>query len=144
MTALPNDQLAEDTTHTVRLDKWLWAARFFKTRQMAIDAINAGRVDVNNERAKPAKTIRLQDVLLLRKPPFAFHLVVKNIAEKRGSAVIARGFYAETAESIAAREMLQRERRDLPPPVFKGRPTKQDRRALENFERKLQSQRDDD
>ena len=144
MNALRTDQLTEDAAQAVRLDKWLWAARFFKTRQMAIDAINAGRVDVNNERAKPAKTIRLHDMLLLRKPPFAFHLVVNSIAEKRGSAVVARGFYAETAESIAARETLQREQRDLPPPVFKGRPTKQDRRALENFERTLQSQRDDD
>ena len=129
---------------TVRLDKWLWAARFFKTRQMAIDAINAGRVDVNNERAKPAKTIRLNDVLLLRKPPFAFHLVVKSMADKRGSAVIARSLYTETPDSIAARASLLREQRDLPPPVFKGRPTKQDRRALENFERTLQSQRDDE
>ena len=133
-----------EATPSVRLDKWLWAARFFKTRQMAIDAINAGRVDVNNERAKPAKTIHLHDVLLLRKPPFAFHLVVKSMADKRGSAVMARELYSETAESVAAREMLQREQRDLPPPVFKGRPTKQDRRALENFERALHKLSDDE
>ncbi len=144
MNALRKDQLTDDVTQSVRLDKWLWATRFFKTRQMAIDAINAGRVDVNSERAKPAKTIRLNDLLLLRKPPFAFHLMVKSIAEKRGSAIMARGLYEETAESAAAREVLQREQRDLPPPVFKGRPTKQDRRALELFERSLNKQRSDE
>ena len=138
------DHVNEDSAPTARLDKWLWAARFFKTRQMAIDAINAGRVDVNSERAKPAKTIRLNDLLLLRKPPYAFHLMVKSISEKRGSAVIARSLYEETTESLAARAALAQEQRDLPPPVFKGRPTKHDRRALENFERALHSQRDDE
>ena len=123
----------------VRLDKWLWAARFFKTRQIAIDAINAGHVDVNNERAKPAKTIKVSDVLLLRKPPYVFHLVVKSIIEKRASAVVARSFYEETAESIAAREQILREQRDMPPPLFKGRPTKQDRRAIQKFERHANS-----
>ncbi len=119
----------------VRLDKWLWAARFFKTRQTAIDAINAGHVDIHNERAKPARMIKIGDVLLLRKPPYAFHLVVKSLVEKRASALIAKGLYEETAESIAAREQLVREQRDLPPPLFKGRPTKQDRRAMQKFER---------
>ena len=119
----------------IRLDKWLWAARFFKTRQLAIDAINAGRLDINNERAKPARTIKIGDVLLLRKPPYAFHLVIKSLVEKRGSALIARGLYEETTQSIAAREQLVREQRDLPPPLFKGRPTKQDRRAIQKFER---------
>ena len=123
----------------VRLDKWLWAARFFKTRQIAIDAINAGHVDVNNERAKPAKTIKVSDVLLLRKPPYVFHLVVKSIIEKRASAVVARSFYEETVESITAREQILREQRDMPPPLFKGRPTKQDRRAIQKFERHANS-----
>lgn len=123
----------------VRLDKWLWAARFFKTRQIAIDAINAGHVDVNNERAKPAKTIKVSDVLLLRKPPYVFHLVVKSIIEKRASAVVARGFYEETVESIAAREQILHEQRNMPPPLFKGRPTKQDRRAIQKFERHANS-----
>lgn len=120
---------------TVRLDKWLWASRFFKTRQGAIDAINAGHVDVNGERAKPAKTIKINDVLLLRKPPYTHHLIIKSIAEKRGSALVARTLFEETPESTAAREMLLREQRNLPPPLFKGRPTKQDRRAIQKFER---------
>ena len=133
-----------------RLDKWLWAARFFKTRQIAVDAINAGHVDVNHERAKPAKTIKVSDVLLLRKPPYAFHLVVKSIVEKRASAVVARGLYEETVESIAAREQILHEQRNMPPPLFKGRPTKQDRRAMQKFERHAnsansgQAMRDDD
>ena len=132
-------QNIENQTGQTRLDKWLWAARFFKTRQMAIDAISAGRVDVNNERAKPSKMIRLNDVLLLRKPPYAFHLIVKNVAEKRGPAAVARGLYEETIESIAAREVLIQERREMPPPVFKGRPTKQDRRRLDQFERSVRA-----
>lgn len=122
------------TQAVVRLDKWLWAARFFKTRQLAIDAINAGRVDVNGERAKPSKTIKLDDLLLLRKPPYVFHLAVKSMVEKRGAASVALGMYEESAASIAARELLSAERRDMPRPLFKGRPTKQDRRAIQKFE----------
>lgn len=117
----------------VRLDKWLWAARLFKTRQIAVDAINAGRVEVNGDRAKPAKTIRAGDVLLVRKPPYAFHLEITGVAEKRGSAAVARTLFAETEASVAARQQLSKELREMPPPVFKGRPTKQDRRALEKF-----------
>jgi ribosome-associated heat shock protein Hsp15 len=131
--------MAESTTdqvngpEAVRLDKWLWTARFFKTRQIAVEAINAGRVEVNGERAKPAKTLRVNDVLLVRKPPYEFHLDVTGLAEKRVSAVRARALYTETEVSVAARLVLSQELRDLPPPVFKGRPTKQDRRALEKF-----------
>jgi ribosome-associated heat shock protein Hsp15 len=127
--------VADSADWVVRLDKWLWAARFFKTRQNAIDAINAGHVDVNNERAKPARTIKINDTLLLRKPPYTFHLIVKNIAEKRGSAMVARTLFEETCESLAARERFFLEQRDMPPPLFKGRPTKQDRRAIQKFER---------
>jgi ribosome-associated heat shock protein Hsp15 len=127
--------VTDSADRVVRLDKWLWAARFFKTRQIAIDAINAGHVDVNDERAKPAKTIKINDALLLRKPPYTFHLIVKNIAEKRGSAMVARTLFEETRESLAARERLFLEQQDMPPPLFKGRPTKQDRRAIQKFER---------
>jgi ribosome-associated heat shock protein Hsp15 len=129
---------------SVRLDKWVWAARFFKTRQLAIEAINAGRIDVNGERAKPAKAIRLGDELLLRKPPYAYHLIVRALGEKRVSAQLARGLYHETPESAAARDALTKELRDMPPPVFKGRPTKQDRRALERFQQSSISREGDD
>ncbi len=120
---------------SVRLDKWLWAARFFKTRQIAIESINAGRVDVNGERAKPAKAVKAGDELLLRKPPYAFHLRVLAVAEKRGPASAARQLYVENAQSVEARERLAAELREMPPPIFKGRPTKRDRREIERFER---------
>lgn len=123
------------TIGTVRLDKWLWAARFFKTRQLAVDAINAGHVDVNGERAKPAKSVKLGDRLRLRKPPVEYHLVVSAVSEKRGSATIARTLFEESAGSIAARDKLVAELRDMPPPLFRGRPTKKDRRTLEHWQR---------
>ena len=123
----------------VRLDKWVWAARFFKTRQLAIEAITAGHVDVNGERAKPAKEIRIGDELSLRKPPYATELVVRGLGEKRASAPLARELYDEKPESIAARQSLQIELRDMPPPLFKGRPTKQDRRALERMHQSMRN-----
>ena len=123
------------TPDAVRIDKWLWAARFFKTRQLSIDAINAGRVDVNGERVKPSKSIKPGDRLLLRKPPVEYQLIVTGIAEKRGSATVAKTLFLESVESIAAREKLAAELRDMPPPLFRGRPTKKDRRTLEKWQR---------
>ncbi len=128
-----------DHANSVRLDKWVWAARFFKTRQLAIEAIAAGHVDVNGDRAKPAKTIRVGDELTLRRPPYSTQLVVQAICEKRVSAPLARELYDETPESIAARQALQNELRDMPPPLFKGRPTKQDRRALERLNQSMRN-----
>ncbi|MCY7387991.1 MAG: RNA-binding S4 domain-containing protein [Burkholderiales bacterium] len=119
----------------VRIDKWLWVARFFKTRQLSIDAINAGRVEVNGERVKPSKSIKPGDSLLLRKPPVAYQMVVTAIAEKRGSATMAKTLFLETTESIATREKVAAELRDMPPPLFRGRPTKKDRRTLEKWQR---------
>ena len=120
---------------SVRVDKWLWAARFFKTRQLAVDAIAAGRVEVNGERVKPAKTIKQGDRLFLRKPPLEYHLVVNAIVEKRGSATVAKTLFAESADSIATRARVAAELRDMPPPLFRGRPTKKDRRTLEQWQR---------
>ena len=118
---------------SVRVDKWLWAARLFKTRQIAIDAIAAGRVYVNDERVKPAKTINVGDRILVRKPPCEWAIVVLGLAEKRGAAKIAETMYRETSESVLARELLRKELKDLPPPVFPGRPTKKDRRVIDKF-----------
>jgi ribosome-associated heat shock protein Hsp15 len=123
----------------LRLDKWLWAARFFKTRQLAIDAINAGHVDVNGERAKPARTVKAGDEVLLRKPPYAFHFTLVAVAARRGPASVARQLYVENAQSIAARERVAAELRELPAPIFKGRPTKRDRRVIDRFARFEQS-----
>ncbi len=120
---------------TVRLDKWLWAARFFKTRSLALESINGGHIELNGDRAKPAKSVKSGDEIKVRKPPYEFTVVVKAVSEKRGSATIARELFTETAESIAAREKLQAELRDMPAPIFKGRPTKRDRRTLETWQR---------
>ena len=128
---------------SVRLDKWLWAARFFKTRQLAIEAVNAGHIELNGDRAKPAKSVKPGDAVTVRKPPYEFVVVVKAVSEKRGSAAIARELFAETAESIAAREKLLAELRDMPAPIFKGRPTKRDRRTLENWQRAASLMDDD-
>ena len=129
----------EEIQSGTRLDKWLWAARFFKTRQLAVDAVNAGRVEVHGERVKPAKTIKPGDRLLLRKPPVEYHLIVKAVSEKRGSAVIARTLFIESVESIAAREKVVAELRDMPPPLFRGRPTKKDRRTLAQWQSRADS-----
>ena len=134
----------EEIASTCRLDKWLWATRFFKTRQLAIDATNAGRIEVNGERAKPSKAIKPGDSLLLRKPPVEYHLVVKGVSEKRGSATIAQTLFMESPESIAAREKVAADLRDMPPPLFRGRPTKKDRRTLAQWQRRADSVDDND
>lgn len=131
------------TLDAVRIDKWLWVARFFKTRQLSIDAINAGRVEVNGERVKPSKSIKPGDRLLLRKPPVEYQLVVTAVGEKRGSAVIAKTLFAESAESVAVREQVVAELRDMPPPLFRGRPTKKDRRTLVRWQQNADSADED-
>jgi len=117
----------------VRLDKWLWAARFFKTRTLATEAIAAGHVSVNGERAKAAKTLRPGDALEIRRPPFVHSIVVKGLSERRGPAVEAQALYEETEASRARRAQLVAEMRAVGPPRFKGRPTKKDRRAYEKW-----------
>lgn len=120
----------------LRLDKFLWAARFFKTRGLASEAIEAGRVSVNGERAKPAKTVKPGDSLCIRRPPYEHLVTVRAASDKRGSASVAQALYEETAESRAKREAVAAEMKAMPPPVFKGRPTKKDRRTLERFVRR--------
>jgi ribosome-associated heat shock protein Hsp15 len=117
----------------MRLDKWLWAARFFKTRTLAVEAIEGGRVSVNDDRAKPAKEIRVGDRLSIRRPPFEFAIVVKDLSDKRGPATVAATLYEETIESRARRAVLAAEMKALPQPRFKGRPTKKTRRDYERW-----------
>lgn len=102
---------------------------------MAIESINGGHIELNGDRAKPAKSVKPGDEVAIRKPPYEFIVTVKAVSEKRGSATIARELFVETAESITAREKLQAELRDMPAPIFKGRPTKRDRRTLETWQR---------
>jgi ribosome-associated heat shock protein Hsp15 len=117
----------------MRLDKWLWAARFFKTRRLAVEAIEGGRVSVNGERAKPAKEIRVGDELAIRRPPYEHRVVVKGLALQRGSAAIAAQLFEETEESRARRTVLAAEMKALPQPRFPGRPTKKTRREYERW-----------
>src|SRR5512140_415552 len=117
----------------VRLDKWLWAARFFKTRTLAVEAIEGGRVSVNGERAKPAKAVKVGDELSIRRPPFEFHVVVRALSERRGPAAEAATLFEETAESRARRATLAAEMKALPQPRFPGRPTQKTRRDYEKW-----------
>lgn len=125
-----------ETANRVRVDKWLWAARFFKTRSLATEAVDGGKVEVNGERAKPSKLIKPGDEVRLRLGPYEHILVVRDLSERRGPASVAQGLYEETAASREAREKLSAELR-MAPGTFvyeeKGRPTKKDRRDLSRF-----------
>ncbi|MES1982132.1 MAG: RNA-binding S4 domain-containing protein [Pseudomonadota bacterium] len=117
----------------VRIDKWLWAARFFKTRTLAVDAVECGKVLVSEVRVKPAKLIGPGDVLAIRLGPYQFVVEVRALSDRRGPAVEAQKLYQETEASRTAREALAVELKARQQPVFEGRPTKRDRRALERF-----------
>src|SRR5829696_1924006 len=120
----------------VRIDKWLWAARFFKTRSLATEAVDGGKVQINGETAKPSKLVKVGDAIRLRQGAFEFQLVVRGIGERRGPASVAQTLYEEAAESKAARERHAEQLR-MAPAAFvyeeKGRPTKKDRRQLSRF-----------
>ena len=121
----------------VRIDKWLWAARFYKTRSLATDAVLAGHVHVNGARVKPAKDVRVGDGVEVRIGTFTWSVEVTGLSDKRGSARIARTLYAETAESTKAREEQALQRRLAHPlgAELGERPTKQDRRRLDALRR---------
>jgi ribosome-associated heat shock protein Hsp15 len=121
----------------VRIDKWLWAARFFKTRSLATEAVLGGRVHVNGVRVKPAKDVHVGDTVELTVAATRRTVVVRALSEKRGPASVAAELYTETAESVAAREQAALERR-LARPLgadLGARPTKLDRRRLEALRR---------
>jgi ribosome-associated heat shock protein Hsp15 len=124
----------------VRIDKWLWAARFFKTRSAATEAVTGGRVRVNDERVKPAKEIRPEDTVDVRIGEIRWTVVVRGVGEKRGSAQVAATLYEETPESSAARAQHALERRVSRPlgADLGARPTKQARRRIEALRRSLQ------
>jgi ribosome-associated heat shock protein Hsp15 len=119
----------------LRLDKWLWAARFYKTRTLAAEAIDAGQARIGETRVKPAHPVRAGDRVSVRKGRFAWDVVVRALSDRRGSATDAAKLYNETPESLAAREqaLLQRKAANASEPRFTGRPTKRDRRKLEDF-----------
>ena len=119
----------------MRLDKWLWAARFFKTRSLATDAVDGGKVKLNGAPVKPAKEIKLGDRLQIRAGEQDWEVVVQGINEQRRPASEAQLLYLETPESTQRRAQLAELRQLAPSPVpeQKGRPTKRDRRALSRF-----------
>jgi ribosome-associated heat shock protein Hsp15 len=122
----------------VRLDKWLWAARFYKTRSLAVDEISKGRVQVNGQPAKPGRSLRLADRVELRREGIARTVIVRGLSEVRGPAPTARQLYEETPESVAEREKQAQQRHFAAEPsqsIEQGRPTKRDRRRLADWNR---------
>lgn len=124
---------SEESPGKLRIDKWLWAARFFKTRSLAVDAVDSGKVLVNGQRAKPAKAVGAGDLLEIRVGKYRYEVEVLGISNKRGGAPEAQKLYRETEDSRAQREAIAAELRAQPQPQWKGRPTKRDRRKIENF-----------
>jgi ribosome-associated heat shock protein Hsp15 len=121
----------------VRIDKWLWAARFFKTRGAATEAVLGGRVQINGQNVKPSKDVHVDETVDIRVGQQQFTVVVTGIADKRGSATVAATLYQETPESTETRERLANERR-LARPLgadLGARPTKQARRRIEALRR---------
>ena len=119
----------------IRLDKWLWAARFFKTRSLAQQAVAGGRVQLNSERTKPAHEVKIGDNVDVRVGDWRWEVIVKALSERRGPAEEARKLYEETPASRAERERRQDLRRwgAEPAASLKGRPTKRDRRRLDEL-----------
>ncbi len=123
----------------VRLDKWLWAARFFKTRSLAAEAVTGGKVSMHGERVKPARPLQVGDELSIRLGPYEHVVRVRELSARRGPAPVAATLYEETPESLAARQKLAEQLRMAPAALVyeeKGRPTKRDRREIDKWRRK--------
>src|SRR6476661_1267779 len=118
------------TSDKVRLDRWLWAARFYKTRALAAAAVAGGKVQINGSRAKPAKPVQVGDHLRVRVGPYDWLITIRAVTERRGSGKDAQLLYDESAEGRATRERLAEAHKIAPAPAYqgKGRPTKKDRR----------------
>ena len=130
MPATPNQPESEK----LRIDKWLWAARFFKTRGLAVAAIETGKVLVNGERVKPAKAVDVGDRVVICLGPYQFVVEVLGLSDKRGPAPQAQKLYGETAESRKRREELAFERKaQAQIQTREGRPTKKERRDMDRF-----------
>ncbi|HEY8101452.1 MAG TPA: RNA-binding S4 domain-containing protein [Burkholderiaceae bacterium] len=117
----------------VRIDKWLWAARFFKTRTLAADAVDTGKVRLNGDRVKPARSVKVGDTLDIDNGATEWEVVVRDLSEVRGSAPVAQALYEETHASIAKRQNVAEQRKFFrePATTIKGRPTKRDRRLID-------------
>lgn len=134
----------ENGDDRIRLDKWLWAARFFKTRSLAAEAISGGKITVNGERAKPAKPVKPGDEIRVQLGQFQHVVMVRGLSERRGPASAAQTLYEETEESRAARARLAEQLRMAPSGLVyeeKGRPTKRDRREISRFRKGFDGER---
>jgi len=119
---------------SLRIDKWLWAARFYKTRALAVEEIGKGRVHVNGQAVKPAREVRIGDTIALRQGAVSRTVVVRGLSLQRGPAPVAQQLYAETEASQLAREAAAEQRRLAAEPALsieQGRPTKRDRRQID-------------
>jgi ribosome-associated heat shock protein Hsp15 len=123
------DRAIRDDQPALRLDKWLWFARFFKSRSQATEAVAGGLVHVNGQRVKSSRAVQKGDILTITREDHSFEVVVKQLLARRGPASEAQGGYAETSDSVAERERQREQLRLTPPPSF-SRPDKQERRAL--------------
>jgi len=130
--------MSSDEITRVRLDKWLWAARFFKTRAVAAQAIETGKVEVNGERAKRAKQLQTGDELRIRLGPYHHLVKVRALSERRGPPAVAATLFEESEESRKAREAMQIQLRaaQAVPGYDRGRPSKKDRRDIERLRRR--------
>ncbi len=124
--------LDEGADERFRLDTWLWAARFFKTRALAAEAIDGGKVELNGATPKRSRAVRVGDELRVRLGPYLHVVTVRGLADRRGPAAVAQGLYEEAPESVAERERVAERLRSAPPAFFydKGKPSKKDRRDL--------------
>ena len=122
-------------TEKLRLDKWLWAARFFKTRSLAAQAIEGGKVKLNGQRVKPAKELHVSDVVDIQIGDDTWQVTVRELSARRCPAEVARKLYEESEESLARRQAQAAMRRVEPEPAAQihGRPTKRDRRMIKQF-----------
>lgn len=129
--------MSEGDEIRVRLDKWLWAARFYKTRSLAAEAVEKGKVEVNGERAKRAKLLQAGDSLTIRLGPYQHIVTVRAVSERRGPASFAATLYEESGEGRKAREAMQIQVKAAQsvPGYDRGRPTKKDRREIERLRR---------
>jgi ribosome-associated heat shock protein Hsp15 len=124
-----------DDSDDIRLDKWLWAARFFKTRSLAAEAASGGKIEINGERPKPSRVVHVGDTLSIRRGPYEWTVIVKGVTRLRGPAPHAQQLYEETEDSRRKREAAVAQLKLERPPEFDtpGRPSKKDRRAIARF-----------
>ena len=129
-----NDSGSADSSGALRIDKWLWFTRFFKSRSQATDAVAGGLVHVNGERVKPSREVRIDDRIQITRDELRYDVAVVGLPARRGPASEAQKFFLETPQSVAAREQ-RREHARHAPPAPDGRPDKHERRALRDLRR---------